>query len=123
MLEIVKGKRHGLLECGSSIFKTKGHLAICECTPRTNECHFVLVFGFDLDLIVSRKIIHERKGFATSTFINDLVDELCWKIIFGTCLVQITEIGTYTNSALFFIDRHRVGHPLSQMDRINKTCL
>jgi hypothetical protein len=108
MLEIVKGKRHGPLECGSSIFKTEGHLTICECTPWKNECRFVLVFRFDLNLIVSLKTIHERKGFTTSTFIDYLVDERCWKIIFGTCLVQITEIGTYTNRALFFIDWHRI---------------
>ena len=108
MLEIMKIKRHGPLKGGTNIFKTKKHLTICECTPRTNECRFVLVFGFDLDLIVSQKIVHERKGFTTSTFINDLVNEWCWKIIFGTCLVQITKIGTYMNRALFFIDRHGV---------------
>jgi hypothetical protein len=108
MLEIMKRKRHGLLECGSSIFKTKRHLTICECTPRTNEGRFVLVFRFDLDLIISLKTFDERKDFATNTFINDLVDDWCWKIIFGTCLVQITEIDTYTNRALFFIDQHRV---------------
>jgi hypothetical protein len=108
MLDIMKIKIHGPLEGGSSIFKTKRHFTIRECTPRINECHFVLVFGFDLDLIISQKNIHERKGLTTSTFINDLVDEWCWKIIFGTCLAQITEIGTYTNRALFFIDRHRI---------------
>jgi hypothetical protein len=119
MLEIMNNERHGPLESGANIFKTKRHLTICECTPRTNECHFVLVLGFDLDLIISQKIVHEIKGFATSTFINDLVDERCWKIIFGTFLVQIMEIGTYTNRAIFFIDWHRIRHPLSQMDRID----
>jgi hypothetical protein len=108
MFEVMKSKRHGPLECGSSIFKAKRYLTICECTPRTNECRFVFVFGFDLDLIISQKTVHERKGFATSTFINDLVNEWCWKIIFGTCLVQIMEIGTYTNRALLFINRHRI---------------
>jgi hypothetical protein len=108
MFEVVKCKRHGPLESGSSILEAKRHLTIGECTPRTNECLFVLVFRFDLDLIISRKTIHEQKGFTTGTFINDLVNEWGWKIIFWTCLVQIMEIGTYTNRALFFIDRHGV---------------
>jgi hypothetical protein len=96
------------LESGSNILKAKRHLSIGECTPRTNERRFVLVLGFDLDLIIAQKTIHERKGFTTGTFINDLVDEWGWIIIFWTCLVQITEIGTYTNRALFFIDWHGV---------------
>jgi hypothetical protein len=31
------------------------------------------------------------------------------------------EIHTYANCALFLVDRHRIGHPLGQMDRIDKT--
>jgi hypothetical protein len=108
MFEVMKRKIHGPLESGSSIFKAKRHLTIGECTPWANECHFVLVFRFDLDLIISQKTIHERKGFTTDTFINDLVDEWCRKIIFWTCFVQITKFSTYTNRALFFIDRHGV---------------
>jgi hypothetical protein len=108
MLEVMERKRHGLLKGGSIIFENKRHLTIRECTPWTDECCFVLVFGFDLDLVISRKIVHEREGLTTHTFINYLVDEWCGKIIFGTELVQITEVCTYTNCALFFIDRHGV---------------
>jgi hypothetical protein len=108
MLEVMESKRHGPLKGGSSIFETKRHFMICECTPWANECHFVLVFVFDLDLIISRKIVHERKGFTTCTFINDMVDERCGEIIFGTCLVQIMEVGTNMNRAFLFIDRHRI---------------
>jgi hypothetical protein len=108
MFEVMKRKRNGPLESGYNILKAKRHLTIGERTPWTNECCFVLVLRFDLDLIISQKNIHERKGFTTGAFINDLVDEWGWKIIFWTCLVQITEIDTYTNRALFLIDRHRV---------------
>jgi hypothetical protein len=108
MFEVVKHKRHGPLESGSNILETKRHFSTGECTPWTNECRFVLVLRFDLDLIISSKTIHERKGFTTGAFINDLIDEWGWIIIFWTCLIQITEIGTYTNRALFFIDRHGV---------------
>jgi hypothetical protein len=101
MLEIMESKRHGPLKGRSSIFETKRHLTIRECTPWTNECRFVLVFGFDLYLIISLKTIHEREGLTTCTFINYLVDEWCGKITFWTGLVQITEVRTYTNRSLF----------------------
>jgi hypothetical protein len=108
MLEIMERKRHGSLKGHSSIFETKGHLTIRECTPWTNECRFVLVFEFDLYLIIPRKTVHEREGLATCTFINYLVDEWCGKIIFWTGIVQIMEVRTYMKRALFFIDRHRI---------------
>ena len=108
MLEIMESKRHGPLKGRSNIFETKGHLTIHKCTPWTKECRFVLVLKFDLNLIISRKIVHEREGLAIGTFNNYLVDEWCEKIIFWTCLVQITEVYTYTNRALFFIDRYRI---------------
>jgi hypothetical protein len=108
MFEVMKHKIHGPLESGSSVLETKRHFSIDECTPRTNECRFVLVLGFDLDLVIAQETIHERKGFTTSALINDLVDEWSWIIVFWTRLVQIMEIGTDTNCALFFIDWHRI---------------
>ena len=108
MFEVMKCKIHGPLESGSSVLETKRHFSIGECTPRTNECRFVLVLRFDLDLVIARETIHERKGFTTGALINDLVDEWGWIIIFWTCLVQIKEINTYMNRALFFIDWHGV---------------
>jgi hypothetical protein len=108
MLKVMERKRHGPLKGRSSIFETKRHLTIRECTPWTDECHFVLVFGFDLYLVVSRKTVHEREGLKISTFINYLVDEWCGKIIFWTGLVQIMEVCTYMNRALFLIDRHTI---------------
>jgi hypothetical protein len=105
MLEIMERKRHRPLEGSSNIFETKRNLMIGKCTPWTNEWSFVLVFGFYLYLIISRKTIHERKGLATCTFINYLVDEWCGKIIFWTSLIQIAKICTYANRALLRVDR------------------
>jgi hypothetical protein len=51
----------------------------------------MLVFGFDLYLIVSRKTIHERKDLTTCTFIDNLVNEWGGEIILWTGLVQIME--------------------------------
>jgi hypothetical protein len=87
MLEIMERKRHGPLKGLSGIFETKGYLTIHECSPWKNECRFVLVFGFDLYLIISQKTIHETKGLATCTFIDYLVNEWCGKISFWTDLV------------------------------------
>jgi hypothetical protein len=53
MLEVMERKIHGPLKCGSNIFETKRNFTICECTLWADECHFLLVFGFDLDLIIS----------------------------------------------------------------------
>ena len=74
MIEIMESKRHGPLKGHSNIFETKRILMIRECTPWKNECHFVLVFGFDLYLIISQKNIHEIKGLTTYAFIDYLVN-------------------------------------------------
>jgi hypothetical protein len=123
MFEIMESKRHGPLKGSSSIFQTKKHLTIRECTPWKNECCFVLVFGFYLYLIISQKTIHEIKGLATYAFIDYMVNKWCGEIIFWTGFVQIMEVRTYTNCTLFFVNWHGVSHPLGQMDGVDKTCL
>ena len=59
MLEVMKHKKHGPLESGSSVLEAKRHFSIGESTPQTNECRFVLVLRFDLDLVVARETVHE----------------------------------------------------------------
>jgi hypothetical protein len=59
ILNIMECIRHGPLESGSSIFKAEGHFLVSEGTPRTNESRLMLIFGFDLDLVVARESIHE----------------------------------------------------------------
>jgi hypothetical protein len=81
---------------------------ISECTPWTNESGFVLVFEFDLYLIVSRKTIHELKILATCAFIDYMVNKWHGEIIFWEGLVQIMEVLTYANCTLFFIDWHGI---------------
>ena len=56
---VVKSKVHGSLKGSPSIFQSKGHFSIRECTPRENETSFMLVFRFDLDLIVAGETIHK----------------------------------------------------------------
>jgi hypothetical protein len=39
---------------------------------------------------------------------SNLVDKWHWKIVFGTGVIEVTKIGTDTNSALFFVNRDEV---------------
>ena len=58
-LNIMECVRHGPLESGSNIFKDEGHFLVIEGTPRINESSVMLIFRFDLDLVVAKESIHE----------------------------------------------------------------
>ena len=75
---------HGMLEGGSNVLQTKGHYSIGERAPRGCECNLVTIFFPDLDLVISRKAIHEGKDLMSSACIDDLIDEGCWEVFFGT---------------------------------------
>ena len=89
MNEVAEAVCHGMLEGGSRIFQSKGHDLISECAPWGFEYHLVTVFFLDLDLVVSEKIVHERKGFMSGALIDDLVDERCGEVVFGTCTIEV----------------------------------
>ena len=76
---------HGTLEGGSSILQTKGHYSIGECAPRGYECSLVTIFFPDLDLVISGKSIHEGKYLMYGACIDNMIDEGCWEVVFGTC--------------------------------------
>jgi hypothetical protein len=65
----------------------------------------------DLDLIVAREPIHEGQGFMACTFIDNLVNERCWKVVFGKRMIEIAKFGVDANSSLFFVNGERVGDP------------
>ena len=46
-----------------------------------------------------------------STVVDNLIDERRWKVIFGTYVIEIAKVGANANSALFFVDKYRVGNP------------
>ena len=75
---------HGTLEGGSNILQTKGHYLIRECAPQGCECSIVTIFFPDLDLVISRKSIHEGEDLMSSACIDNLIDEGCWEVVFGT---------------------------------------
>ena len=72
--------------------------------PIKNKCIFMLVLGFDLDLIVSRKAIHKGKYLTSRTLIQNLINKWCGKIILRTGTLQVMEISAYTDRSLLLIN-------------------
>jgi hypothetical protein len=44
-------------------------------------------------------------------FVDNLIDERRWKVVFWTCIIEIAEVGANEDSALFFVDGYMVGYP------------
>jgi hypothetical protein len=112
---------HGPLESCASIFETEGHDTICKRTPRGNECGFVLIDWVNLNLVIARESIHEGKSLVVGTIIDDLIDEGCWEVVFGTCIFEIVKVGADANRPLFFVDGYRVGNPRCISDGVNES--
>jgi hypothetical protein len=53
VLKIMKSESHGSLEGFSGVFQAERHFSVCKRAPRTHECRLMLVFGFDLDLVIA----------------------------------------------------------------------
>ena len=118
--EVEEAMCHGVLEGGSNIFQAKGHDSIHECAPRGCECCLITVLFLDLYLVISRKSVHEGKGLMSSACINDLIDERCWEVIFGTCPIEIMEVCANTDGTLFFIHGNRIRNPSGVHNGVNE---
>ena len=111
MNEVTEAVCHGALEGGSSVSHAKGHDLICECAPWGCECHFIMVLFLDLDLVISRKTIHEVKGLMSGACIDDLIDDRYGEVVFGTCPIEVTEVCANMNGTLFLIHGNRIRNP------------
>jgi hypothetical protein len=111
MSQIMKDVGHGPLKSGADILEAKWHDTICKGAPRGSECGFVLIDWMNLDLVVARETIHEGQSLVTHAIIDNLVDEGRWKIVFWTSVIEVVKVCTDTDSALFFVNRDRVGDP------------
>ena len=65
---------HGMLEGGSSVLQTKGNYSIGECDPWGCECSLVTIFFPYIDLVISKKSIHEGKYLMLGACIDNLID-------------------------------------------------
>jgi hypothetical protein len=111
MRQIVKNVCHSPLESGTVILEAEWHYTICKGAPRGRECIFVLIGEVNLDLVVTRETIHEGQSLVTCTIIDYLVDEGCWNVVFGIGVIEVAEVHTDMDNALFFVNRDMVGDP------------
>jgi hypothetical protein len=104
-----------------TFFETERNDTVCKRTQGGYECGFVLIGRVNLNLVIARESVHERKSLVAGAVIDNLIDERHGKVVFGTCIIKIVKVSANTNGALFFVDGYRVGNPRSVSDRINKS--
>ena len=51
--------------------------------------------------------------------IDNLIDEGCWEVVFGTCPIEIMEFYANVNGTLFFIHGNRIRNPSGVRNGIN----
>lgn len=110
---VMKSIWHGLLECGSNIFKTKRNFPICKSPPRTDEGSFMLIFRFYLNLVVFEETIHKGKLFIPSTIIDNLINEGCGIIFLWISQVQVMKICANFNATFLFGNSNGIWNPFS----------
>ena len=62
-------------------------------------------------MIIARESIHKGESFMAGTVVDNLIDERHWKVVFGTCMIEIAKFCANMDSALFFVNGYRVGNP------------
>ena len=122
MDKVMEAEFHGSLKSGSTIFKSKWHNSICKRAPRVCESSLVLVLFPNLNLVITKKNIHERKDFMVGTRINDLVNKWSGEVVFGTFQIQVVEISTYMDGTLFFINGNMIRNPSGICNGLHETC-
>jgi hypothetical protein len=119
---IMENISHGSLERRTCILESKRHDTVGKSTPWGGKCSFILICWMDLDFIVARETIHEGQSLMACTVIDNLVDERCGEVVFGTSMVEIMKFSADANSALFFVNGDRVGyHDMYVMGYMNPT--
>ena len=62
-------------------------------------------------MVIARESVHEGESFVADAVVDNLIDEGHWKVVFGTCVIEIVKVCANADSALFFVDGYRVGNP------------
>ena len=79
-----------------------------------------MIFFSDLDLVISEKSIHEGKGLMSSACIDDLIDEGCGEVVFGTRPIEVVEVYANADGTLFFIHGNRIRNPSGVGNGVNE---
>jgi hypothetical protein len=58
------------------------------CTPRGNECGFILIGWVDLNLVIARESVHKGESLVAGAVIDNLIDERRWEVVFGHALLR-----------------------------------
>ena len=61
-----------------------------------------------------------KEGLIFGACIDDLVDERCGEVAFGTCPIEIMKFYANVDVTLFFIHRNRIRNPSSVCNGINE---
>jgi hypothetical protein len=109
--KILENIGHGPLKHNTYVLKSKRHDTISNGTPRGIKSSFILICRMYLDLIVAGEPIRKGQFLMAETVIDNLVDEMGWKVVFGTSMVEILKVSADTNSAMFLVNGHEVGDP------------
>jgi hypothetical protein len=104
----------------SEFFKPKGMTRYAKVPHGVIKCSFILIGWVDLNLVIARESIHKGESLVASAVVDDLIDEGRWKVVFGTCIIEIVKVGADADSALFLVDGYRVGNLGGVSNGVNK---
>ena len=71
-------------------------------------------------MVITRESVHKGESLVVGAVVDNLIDERHWKVVFGTCIIEIAKVCANANSALFFVDGFKVRNPGSISDGLNK---
>jgi hypothetical protein len=120
VLDIMESVIYSTLKSCANVLEIERKFLIGKSTPRANKSSLMLILENNVDLIIPRETIHEREYFTFGAVIDNLIDEGGRKVVFGTSFVDIPIINTYTNGALFLVNRDKIGNLVCESHQINK---
>ena len=62
-------------------------------------------------MVIDKESVHKGESLVADAVVDNLIDERCWKVVFGTCVIEIVKVCANVDSTLFFVDGYRVGNP------------
>ena len=80
-----------------------------------------MIFFPDMDLVISGKATDEGKYLMFGACIDDLIDEGCWEVVFGTLPIEVAKVCANVNVTLFFIYRNKIKNPSGVCNGVDET--
>ena len=119
---LVKARLHAALVGGASVLQTEGHDVVAVDACWHDECSKLLVFDFQLDLVVTRICVEERQEGTTRSGVDNLVDARQREVVLRAVLVQVGEVDAHAQGIGILLRHHHwVSYPSGLLDLPNKT--